>query len=136
MKRSTTVRTIATRISTQTLTGSPAKSPPRNVKNEFSAGRPVTCSPSLSACDSPRYIDSVASVATIAGMAMNWTRIALKRPIAQPSRSPISAASHGFMPCCMSSAEMISVRPNIEPTDRSISRIEIRNAIPAAMIPT
>ena len=78
----------------------------------------------------------MASVATIAGMATNCTRIALKRPIAQPSRTPISAASHGFIPCCMSSAEITSARPNIDPTDRSISRIEIRNAIPAAMIPT
>jgi hypothetical protein len=36
----------------------------------------------------------------------------------------------------MSRPEQISVRPKIEPTDRSISRIEIRNAIPAARIPT
>jgi hypothetical protein len=123
-------------ISTQTLTGRPAKSPPKNVKKAFSAGSPVTCSPSLSACARPRYIDSVASVATIAGMATNCTRIALNSPIAQPSRIPSSAASHGFIPCCMNSAEVTSDRPNIDPTDRSISRIEIRNAMPAAMIPT
>jgi hypothetical protein len=36
----------------------------------------------------------------------------------------------------MSSAEQMRERPNIEPTERSISRIEIRNAMPAAMIPT
>ena len=40
------------------------------------------------------------------------------------------------MPCWMNSAALTSESPNIEPTDRSISRIEIRNAIPAAMIPT
>ena len=40
------------------------------------------------------------------------------------------------MPCCISSAETTIESPNIEPTDRSISRMEIRNAIPAAMIPT
>ena len=79
---------------------------------------------------------SVASVATIAGIAMTWTRNALNAPIAPPSRMPRIAASHGFMPCCMNSAALIRVSPNIEPTDRSISRIEIRNAIPAAMIPT
>lgn len=38
--------------------------------------------------------------------------------------------------CSMSRAPITSVRPNIEPTGRSISRIEIRNAMPAAMIPT
>ena len=106
------------------------------MKKLFSAGRPVTCSPSLSACERPRYIDRVASVATIAGMAMNCTSTALSSPIAQPSRMPSSAASHGFMPSCMSSAETTSARPNIEPTDRSISRIESRKAMPAAMIPT
>ena len=36
----------------------------------------------------------------------------------------------------MNSAAVIRVSPNIEPTDRSISRIEIRNSMPAAMIPT
>jgi len=36
----------------------------------------------------------------------------------------------------MNSAALIRDSPNIEPTDRSISRIEIRNAIPPAMIPT
>ena len=45
-------------------------------------------------------------------------------------------ASHGFMPCLISRALQIRARPNIEPTDRSISRIEIRKAMPAAMIPT
>ena len=125
-----------TRIRIQTLTGRPSASPPRKVKNELSAGRPVTCSPLQSAWQSPRYIESVASVATIAGIAMNWTRIALLRPIAQPMRTPRSAASHGFMPCFMSRALQIRARPNIEPTDRSISRIEIRKAMPAAMIPT
>ena len=136
MKRSTAVSPTATRISTHTLTGRPRKSPPTNVKKLFSAGSPVTCSPSLSAWQSPRYIDSVASVATIAGIAMTCTRNALNSPNAPPSRMPSSAASHGFIPCCMNSAAVISVSPNIEPTDRSISRIEIRNAIPAAMIPT
>ena len=67
---------------------------------------------------------------------MNCTRNAFSSPIAPPSRMPSSAASHGFMPCCMNSAALISVSPNIEPTDRSISRIEIRKAMPAAMIPT
>ena len=106
------------------------------MKNEFSAGSPVTCCPSLSAGDSPRYIDSVASVATIAGIAMNCTTIALTRPIAPPSTTPSSPASHGFIPCCMSSAVTTRARPNIDPTDRSISRIEIRYAMPAAIIPT
>ena len=96
----------------------------------------MTCWPSLSAWLRPRYIESVASVAMIAGIAMNWTRIALNRPIAQPRRTPRSPASHGFIPCLISSAETIRLRPNIEPTDRSISRIEIRKAMPAAMIPT
>ena len=49
------------------------------------------CSPSLNAWESPRYIESVASVATIAGIATNWTRIALIRPITPPSAMPISA---------------------------------------------
>ena len=75
-------------------------------------------------------------MATIAGMAMNWTRTALLSPIAQPARTPRSPASHGFMPCLIKSAEMMRLSPNIEPTDRSISRIEIRKAMPAAMIPT
>ena len=96
----------------------------------------MTCSPSLSACDRPRYIDSVASVATIAGMAMNCTSTALNSPIAQPSRTPRSAPSHGFIPCWMNRAAATSERPNIEPTDRSISRMQSRNAMPAAMIPT
>jgi len=137
VSRSTAVSTTVTTIITHTLTGSPMiSSPPKNVKNLLSAGRPVTCSPPLSACERPRYIDSVASVATIAGIAMTCTRSALKRPIAAPSRTPSNAASHGFIPCCMNSAETTSASPNIEPTDRSISRIEIRNAMPAAMIPT
>ena len=136
MKRSTSVSTIAVRIRIQTLTGRPSLSPPRKVKNELSAGRPVTCWPSLSAWESPRYIDSVASVATIAGIAMNCTRTALNSPIAQPSPTPMMPASHGFIPPWISSAEATSERPNIEPTDRSISRIEIRKAMPAAMIPT
>jgi hypothetical protein len=136
VKRSTAVSAAAVATSTHTLTGTPRRSPPRNVKKLLCDGSPVTCSPPLSACERPRYIDSVASVATIAGIAMNCTSTAFSRPIAQPSRIPSSAASHGFMPCCMNSAAEINESPNIEPTDRSISRIEIRNAIPAAMIPT
>lgn len=49
---------------------------------------------------------------------------------------PSTAAIHAFMPWAMSSPLPITVSPKIEPTDRSISRIEIRNAIPAARIPT
>ena len=97
----------------------------------------MTCSPSLSACESPRYIDSVASVATIAGIAMNCTRIALKRPIAQPSRIAEQRRQPRVHAVLHEQRRAdTSVRPNIEPTDRSISRIEIRNAMPAAMIPT
>ena len=81
-------------------------------------------------------MESVASVATIAGIAMNWTRIALLRPIAQPMRTPRLPAGHRLMPCLISARYRSSARPNIEPTDRSISRIEIRKAMPAAMIPT
>ncbi len=79
---------------------------------------------------------SVASVATMAGIAMPWTRIALSSPIAAPMAMPARAAIHGFHPWFMSSALPITVRPNIDPTDRSISRIEIRKAIPAASTPT
>ena len=128
--------TIAVAISTHTLTGRPSASPPRNVKNELWVGRPVTCWPSLRASARPRNIESVASVATIAGIAMTWTRSAFTRPSPPPRRTPIAAATHAFIPPRINSADTISVSPNIEPTERSISRIERRNAIPAARIPT
>ncbi len=48
----------------------------------------------------------------------------------------ISAVSQGLMPCPCSSAAQITVRPSIDPTDRSSSRMAIRKAIPQARIAT
>jgi len=52
------------------------------------------------------------------------------------STAAIAHARYGFIPPCMNSAAMISVRPKTEPADRSISRIAIRKAMPPAMIAT
>ena len=92
VRRRSAVRTIATSSSTHTLTGSPSLLPPKKVKKELLIGRWLTCSPLLSAIARPRNIASVASVATIAGIFIACTRIALMRPIPPASTVEIATA--------------------------------------------
>ena len=47
-----------------------------------------------------------------------------------PVAGPTSSASHGFIPWDISSAQTSALNPKIEPTDRSISVIAIKNTIP------
>ena len=51
------------------------------------------------------------------------------------SRRPASAASHGLTPATISSAATTAEKLNIQPTDRSISRIASRNTMPSDSMP-
>jgi len=47
-----------------------------------------------------------------------------------PVTGPTTSASQGVIPWAISSAQTSALNPKIEPTDRSISVIAIRNTIP------
>ena len=59
----------------------------------------------------------------------------LKRPRSAPKATPAIAAIHGLRPATMRSAITTAEKLNIQPTERSISRMASRNTMPIASMP-
>ena len=96
---------------TMTDTGNPSRcAPPRISKNESWIGRPTICFPSLSAEDRPKSTQPIARVAMSDGILMTWQMKALSAPTATAATRASPAATHGGMPCCISSAAVTDAR--------------------------
>ena len=59
----------------------------------------------------------------------------LTRPRSAPKPTPASAASHGFTPATIKSAATTAEKLNIQPTERSMSRMASRNTMPSDSMP-
>ena len=96
----------------------------------------TTARPLLMTSDSPWNIEKVPSVTMIAGR----RRPTASTPLTQAEQRaevqmPPSAASHGLSPATISSAAITAEKLNIQPTERSISRIASRKTMPIASMP-
>ena len=61
--------------------------------------------------------------------------IPLNNPNNAPNRTPPSAAIHGSTPFTMRVAAMTAEKLNIQPTDKSISRMANKKTIASAIMP-
>jgi hypothetical protein len=94
-----------------------------------------TARPWLATSDSPSNIEYVPSVTMIEGRPRPIARTPLTRPRMAPKLTPPRAASHGLNPATIISAATTAEKLNIQPTERSISRIASKKTMPSDSMP-